>query len=416
MNILQELFDSMLREDFSFIKIGVKLIESELSDLGISLTQEQLEQIEGKLQNIEAADLTIEIEDHQFAGPETRLEEFRKDGVQLQLEAADVDRFIQQITENISQLFPEMISQSSQAILDRLKKLKPQMLEENRDRRESFEANTRRLWGKALDLLEMLIVIAYETGEDFNEEFRPQASTEDDYVFEVLTRLHARACQIALEIHTLLSAGYADGAHARWRTLHEISAVAYFVTRHGNAVAERYLCHDPVESYRAAVQYQQHCESLGYEKMSDEEMAELEAARDHMIDRFGCSFGNQYGWASDALGIDDPNFSEIERDVNLDHWRPFYKLASHNVHANPKGVLFKLGLFPGNENLLLAGPSSAGLADPGQSAALSLAQITTWLLTTRPNIDRLVICHILTKLADEIADAFMAAHETLEQQ
>lgn len=415
MNILQELFDSMLQEEFSFKRMGAKLIESKFSDLGITLTEEQLAEIEEMLENIEEGDLTIQIEDHQLPDSGIALQEVSEGVFWMQLDSLDVDEFIERLRENIPQLVQELVSEASAGILEELEKDVPRMLEENRDRRESFEVNTRRLWGKALDLLEMLIVIAYEMGEDFNEEFRPQASTEHDYVFEVLTRLHARACQIALEIHTLLSAGYADGAHARWRTLHEISAVAYFVTRHGNAVAERYLCHDPVESCRAAVQYQEHCESLGYEKMSDEEMAALKAARDHMIDRFGCSFGNQYGWASDALGINDPNFSEIERDVNLDHWRPFYRLASHNVHANPKGVLFKLGLFPGNENLLLAGPSSAGLADPGQSAALSLAQITTWLLTTRPNIDRLVICDILTKLGDEIGEAFMAAHETLEQ-
>ena len=46
------------------------------------------------------------------------------------------------------------------------------------------------------------------------------------------------------------------------------------------------------------------------------------------------------------LSKQDLNFSDIERAVRLDHLRPYYKLASHNVHANPKGMLFRLGLYP----------------------------------------------------------------------
>lgn len=416
MNILQDLFDSMLQEEFSFKRMGAKLIESKFSDLGITLTEEQLAEIEEMLENIEASDLTTQIEDHQLPDSRIALQEVREGVFQMQLDSLDVDEFIERLRESQLQFISEMVSEASQTIFDELKKNAPTMLKYERDRRQSVDANTRRFWGKALDLLAMSIVIANQARDDFLEEFRPQALEEHDHVFHVLVRLHARACQIASEIHTLLSAGYADGAHARWRTLHEISAIALFVKRHGNALAERYLCHDPIESYRAAVQYQKYCESLGYERMSDEEMAELKAARDHVIDRFGPSFGKQYGWASDALRKADPNFRDIEGDVNLEHLRPYYKLASHNVHANPKGVFFRLGLFPGNEHLLLAGPSTAGLADPGHQTAISLGQITAYLLTTRPNIDRLVICDILTKLLDEIGEAFIAAHKALEQQ
>lgn len=71
------------------------------------------------------------------------------------------------------------------------------------------------------------------------------------------------------------------------------------------------------------------------------------------------------------------------------------KLASHNIHANPRGILFKLGLMSCEEDILLAGPSNAGLADRAQGCALSLSQITVALLTIRPNHDKLVICDIV---------------------
>jgi hypothetical protein len=64
--------------------------------------------------------------------------------------------------------------------------------------------------------------------------------------------------------------------------------------------------------------------------------------------------------------------------------------------------------------MLLAGPSDLGLAGPGHGTAISLSQITFTLLTTKPNIDRLVVCNILSKLEPEVGDAFIAAHQSLE--
>ena len=182
---------------------------------------------------------------------------------------------------------------------------------------------------------------------------------------------------------------------------------------HGNDIAERYILHNGIESYRGALAYQEHCMALGDEPLTEEEFARIKAARDALKARFGEAYGGEYGWASEALGIKNPRFSDIERNVGLAHLRPYYKLASHNVHANPRGVFFKLGLLAGQQ-MLLAGPSDLRLADPGHGAAISLSQITFDLLLMRPNIDRLLICQILSKLVDEVGDAFIAAHRTLE--
>jgi hypothetical protein len=133
--------------------------------------------------------------------------------------------------------------------------------------------------------------------------------------------------------------------------------------------------------------------------------------RDALKARFGDPYGEEYGWAAETLGLRTPKFIDIERNAGLGHLRPYYKLASHNVHANPKGVFFKLGLLP-DQQMLLAGPSDLGLADPGHGTALSLSQITITLLTMKPNIDRLVICQILARLEDEVGEAFSSKGET----
>ncbi|NJM53745.1 MAG: hypothetical protein HC846_10380 [Blastocatellia bacterium] len=78
--------------------------------------------------------------------------------------------------------------------------------------------------------------------------------------FEVLLSLYARACLVSSEILVLLKAGFPDGSHARWRTLHEIAVVAMFIEKHGKEVAERYLLHEYVEDYKGAMQHQKYCE------------------------------------------------------------------------------------------------------------------------------------------------------------
>jgi hypothetical protein len=117
----------------------------------------------------------------------------------------------------------------------------PAMLDQQRSARLGFETRLAERWGEALDLFETILVISQESGSNFNRKYQTQAVTENDLVFVVLIQLHARICLTASEVLALLRSGHAAGAHSRWRTLHEIAAVAYFVKRFGQDVAERYL-------------------------------------------------------------------------------------------------------------------------------------------------------------------------------
>ncbi|MCW2984421.1 MAG: hypothetical protein JWR63_1991 [Conexibacter sp.] len=66
-------------------------------------------------------------------------------------------------------------------------------------------------------------------------------------------------------------------------------------------------------------------------------------------------------------------------------------------------------------DLLLTGPSNAGLADPGMWTAISLAQATTALLTSRGDFRALRTATALQRLLGEVEAAFMSAHSQLEQ-
>ena len=255
-----------------------------------------------------------------------------------------------------------------------------------------------------------------EEGARFNDLFRGQDSENNDYVCEALTRLHARGCQVGFEILTLLAHGFADGAHARWRTLHELAVVALFIGERGQAIAERFLQHTGVTAYVAAKQYKKHCAALGYSPISSKELDELKATHNSLLKQYGDSFGRDYGWAAGVVARNRPTFADIEKCVSLDHLRPFYKLANLNIHADSRGVVYRIGTPPQNGNLLLAGPSVFGLADPGQNTAVSINQLTAALLLTKPNLDRLAFLQATQTLVSEVFDAFIEAHREIEAE
>jgi hypothetical protein len=136
----------------------------------------------------------------------------------------------------------------------------------------------------------------------------------------------------------------------------------------------------------------------------------------NVISRFGPEFRTQYGWAAVHLKNPQPTFAALEQAAGTDHLRSHYRMASHNIHANVKGIVFKLGVPDYSDSkLLLTGRSNAGLADPGHGCAISLAQATVSLVTVSTTFDHIVVSKIVARLVDEIGKEFIAAHTQLER-
>ena len=418
MKILQEAFDQGLKDMFKPSRLGTELVRKKLQKLGIEATETQLADIKTQFELTGNDTFHFEFEDHQIfdAGFESE-EQFQQTLTNFFGElTSDLETYSNKFDEELPTIIMESTDQLSHDILKDLKISSKGMLKDRAEDIHSFESNLVNVYTNGFELLEMLIVISLEAGDSFNNDLRVEASSANDYVFEVLTRLHARACQIAYEILVLLKSGLADGAHARWRSLHEISVTAFLIGANDNALAERYLLHNEVESYKAAQIYQEYYASLSLEPLSTEEIANLKNINDNLVDRFGKHYQSDYGWASVVTNNPRPTFRDIERCAGLEHLRPYYKMACHNVHANPRGIFFKLGLYPESGDILLAGPSNVGLTDPGQLTALSIAQISTTLLAQKPNIDRIVVCKIMLALEREIAQAFWDAENSIKEK
>jgi hypothetical protein len=415
-NSIQKLFVQAMKETFRVEKIAPHLVAKRFKELGIRLNEQQLSAIESQLRDFKG-EIKLQIEDDQISVAGFASEAAAQDAVNSTFKKLipDIEKYRKTFPDIIGNIINQIVTKVSDKILRSLKHQAKQMLRDKYADLSSFETRLYKKWGKALDLLELHLMLTLEAGGDFNSEFRSSAAASNDYIFEALTRLHARACQITSEILCLLRSGHADGAHARWRTLHEISVVSSFIVQNSNDLAEAYLLHEGIETYKAAEQFQRYCKVLGYKRLTKREFTKIESRRQHLINRFGKEYGTQYGWATLAIK-NRPTMKEIEKATGLAHVRPFYKMASQNVHANPRSVFFRLGLYPEIRDILLAGPSDAGLSDPGSWTAISLNQVTAALLLREPILDNIIICDILIKLSREIDQKFSEIEQRINKK
>ncbi len=263
-------------------------------------------------------------------------------------------------------------------------------------------------WAEGFDLLETLIAICTESGAEFNTSYRPKAVLNNNLVLDIVVRHHARACQISQEILCLMKHGFADAAHARWRALHEVNVTAMFISKHGEECAKRFYLHDVVESYHGMVEHKKYEHRLQAKGPKNEDIDNCKEQFDLLIQRYGRKFADNYGWASYIF----PNhnklgFGAIEKDVQLEHMRPYYKWASQNIHTGSKAMRNRLGLSHSSEDILLVGHSDAGMTDPAHATAISLMQITTTLLSLEPTLDHVVVSKIIQDYTNDIGAAFL---------
>ena len=315
------------------------------------------------------------------------------------------------LVERLTELVPTFVESSAAILLNHIKEDSEGELKRQRRKRLGFERRLAKHWAQPLHLLELTVEIAQEVGTGVGEQVASGEVSVDEHTFKALWAIHARACLTSRAILALLRSGFADDAHARWRSLHELAVVSNFIVEHGEAVAERYLLHEVVQQRKLARAYKEHENRARLEPLTQAEINVLDERCEALVARFGKEFYDDYGWAASALGDNQPSVTKIELAVKLDHLRPYYRMASNNVHANSHGAFFKLGGFPPNIDILLAGPSNMGLADPGHGVALSLYQITAALVSTAPTLDSLTELAVLNLLQEETGAAFLQTQQ-----
>ncbi|NQS90559.1 hypothetical protein HQ584_12315 [Patescibacteria group bacterium] len=322
----------------------------------------------------------------------------------------------EELEDTINEFMLNKLKPIAELLLKNIKQNVKRDIKRMREDQKGFEKRLIKRWREPLLHLEGFIQQCLSEGNDFNKKFREKAAKENDYLFEVLTLLHGRGCQIANEILVLLRSGYSGGAYARWRTLHETVVIAMFIKDHGQALAEKYLHYEIVENYKEALEYQKNCYKLGYEPLSDKEIDIIKKRKNEIALKYGNDFFKNYGWTADILPKKERNFKSIEGKVNMGHMYSWYKLACNNVHSGPKSILFTSSLpKTAQGTVILAGPTNYGLADPGQNCAISLNQVTITLLLSKLNYDRILVSKALLLYIDEICTSFVRIQKQLEK-
>jgi len=361
---------------------------------------------------------------HLFNDPDTPFEwDDGNDGehrtIPLTLTDEEIEELEVEISDFTENKLPEIVrslaKETAKQIGETLRKDWPNQKLHNDETVSGFRDRLENDWGIAFDILRMMLTVSRELGPEFSDWARSQEARNTPARNEALIKLHARGCQVADEVICLMENGFADGAFARWRTLHEISVVASLITESDEDLAIRYFEHEGIEAKRAMDHFKIHYEALGYEKPSDAEVTAIDDAYEELLDRYGHRFGAEFGWAAPHLGKKRVRFIDLEEAVGQIAKRSYYKFASHNVHASSKGIEYRLGLLNQGQ-VLLAGRSNIGFFEPANSTAQSLCQLNGTIFRDRWELDTLISLHILLDYWSEVPDACHKAREVIEKR
>jgi hypothetical protein len=305
----------------------------------------------------------------------------------------------------------EITSKSANILLERLKLLNISKSEESKEIEREFEATVLRTWKKPLVLMDLLLYICLEVASEFNSEVRSEASSKHSYIHAALKRQQTNACLVFNEIIHLLKYGFPSRAFSNWRTLHEIACITYFISKHGEDMAKRYLDYEAVENFFQAQTIHEHQRELDCESLSERNFEAARKEFNRTRKKYGKDYVKKssypYGWVPRTV-LKTLSLKEIEKVVKLDMLRPYYNLASYNVHGGPKGLMFKpmIARTKRKNVVLSVGPVNYGLSEPGKIAAISIGQTTACFLNAKPNVKKLVIVEAMRGLVDEICEAF----------
>jgi hypothetical protein len=157
------------------------------------------------------------------------------------------------------------------------------------------------------------------------------------------------------------------------------------------------------------LEYQKYCIKLNYEPFTPEKVYEIEKNYIDICKKYEEPFKDQYGWAANIIKKKRIYFSDIEKLVSLDHYRPYYSMASYQIHSNIRSFMNNLGSMNNSNRIILTGPSNSGLADPGHLTTITINRINS-ALSSRINTNKIVMMNTLNLLQEEIGEAFLKIH------
>jgi Family of unknown function (DUF5677) len=385
-----------------YIKLGY--ISEANTKLAIKIIHSQLENLETSgelLTSLGNGKLTITIDDDLlvplYAG------HFSKGTAEISNEDIELE---EKLSGEVAQsMMTSFFNRTKDTLTIEWKNVSPQKIISIKNERTKFASKLREKWGEALDALDLLIDLCTDLGRVFNTTYRTEAVQQKDRKFDALIRIHARSCQVAKEIHTLLCAGFADGANARWRTLYELAVTADFLAEHSNITSERYLLHCDIEEYKLMESFQESAKKFGWSSIPKRNINAARKRSEWLIKQYGKTYESDYGWASPDIDANKVTFADLEAAIKRDNFKSPFKMSHKYVHASSYGTIYPLSASPVH-NYLVVGRSIFGLNGPGQQTAQAICSVTGTLLTSKSQISNIISITALIPFRDEVWQKF----------
>lgn len=251
---------------------------------------------------------------------------------------------------------------------------------DERAKSKEFSAHQEQLWGKCFAASQTMYTITVEAAENVAKYIDENASDEDKekrkFTFLSLQHIHGRACQMYLEILTLLRNGFGDCAYARWRSLYELNCIAYFIKAQGEEIAKQYF------------------------EQSQKEDTEKET----------------FAWTTGSVNkkgkpIKVKSFASIETYCEMGKiWNDQYKLACLVTHGSPEGTFKRMATYR-TQNIIPVGRSDYGIAVPAEHSAISLHLISAIFFTLFPYVDGIAYVKTLGKWVEIIQDMYYSTQD-----
>jgi hypothetical protein len=277
-------------------------------------------------------------------------------------------------------------------------------IQRNRCETLEFEKRLYERWQTALALYEMMIDFSIELGEKQKNRFSNKDGLITNLKHIALLKIHSRSILISKEVLVLLKSGFVDGAHARWRTLHELAVISFFLQSNEEYVSERYLDHGYMRMIKETKDFNTFSDRTGYEKYTENELKLFERKKEDLIKKHGKDFDDSdLGWIPISI-LKNRKFRELEKYTKIDHLRPYYNWSSSAIHGGANAFDY-LGISEHiRDKLFFIGPSNFGLTDPIHGSALSLMHTTMNLLEVKDYSEKTKYMHLLLRFSDDIGD------------
>lgn len=215
-----------------------RLITRTATERGLALSKLEIERLSEAILQAEGDSISVDLDvPCGFGKTETEA----KDELQAFFAAlvASLPDFGTELTDTVYRAVHETINEVAAKVGESLEENAFEHALELRRAHDQRAMMAQRMWGETIKQLDLLRELVAEWA-GMASEVRQGAYAQSTTAF-ALNRLFSRAYEIVGEILVLIRSGYADGALARWRSLHEVCVIAIFLSKRTDKCAEMYL-------------------------------------------------------------------------------------------------------------------------------------------------------------------------------